>query len=137
LRPRRKSPWGPQVAKSKGMAFRGLRGDVVEAVAHAEVQGEIGLQLPLVFRIRVDLGLTQSVDRKVRGISGGADLIRHEAGDRGERYGAGGRVSLVEFNAANLGAELEDMVAADDGQVIDPGEGVANAWLELVVRTAW
>jgi hypothetical protein len=37
--------------------------DVVEGVADAQVEGEIGAEFPLILRIRVDLCLAQAVDR--------------------------------------------------------------------------
>ena len=111
--------------------------DVVKAVADAEIQREVGAELPLVLRVGVHLGLAQAIHRQRVIIGGGADGIDEKAG-RGKIEGriddrSVGRVSLVELDAADFDAELEGVCSANHGQIVDVGKRIAHAGVEFVV----
>src|ERR1700721_2890394 len=105
---------------------------IVEGIANAEIEGEIGTEFPFVLCERQHLGLTQAIVRKLCRISCRTDLVRLKGWVGRESNSSVGRLRLVHLHGADLGSVLQSVPAFNPGEIVNIGVRIADTDLIFV-----
>src|SRR5580704_3747616 len=107
--------------------------NIEEAVARAQIHGEVRTQFEFVLDVTEILGFAQAVDGQRSVQAGRADLVGVEGAGGGKYDCACFCVALIQLDAPNLHPGFQCVPSLNPGQVIDFRERIAYAGAHLVV----